>query len=132
MVIHRNYLDILSKVGSMEAVRKARFVDPPLYSRDHTWKRQVQKTMYNFFAAQAMMDPASRTREKYDHWQPASRASTYALPGSVRQLTPNWQACSEAWLLRQLKAPVPARVHASVLSAMWNRWCTAMSGRMRQ
>ena len=39
VVIHRNYLDILSKVGSMEAVRKARFVDPPLYSRDHTWKR---------------------------------------------------------------------------------------------
>ena len=125
LVIHRSYLAIVSEVGSMEVIRKARLVDPPLRCRDHTWNKQVQKTLYKYLAAQALMDPASRTREKYQYWDLAARPSAYALPGSVRQHTAHWQAAKAAWLLRQLQSLVPPRVHCSVLSTVWNRWTTA-------
>ena len=128
--IHRTCTEVMGEAGSIEAIRKARLSNQTLHAHDRTWKRQVQRTIYDFLAAKNLMDPATRIRAKYERWNlvPQSLmplAPPLEITGTIRQQTPAWQAARAAWLLRQLQGLVPARVQSTVFSTMWNRWTTA-------
>ena len=67
--------------------------------------------MYELLAAPKAGWPQERLRHKLQRWR---------LPGTPRAVTDRVLK-----RLRALEALVPPRVHAAVLSTLWNRWVTA-------
>ena len=117
----------------METLRQVRRRDGRPRERDTLWRKECQRTVYAFQAANAFKCPVRRMRAKLGRWKLGDTFRHTTVFGDVRERTPEWQSRRAVFLLRMLGELVPPRVQAAVFSTIWNRWTTArrFQGRAR-
>ena len=116
---------ITQDAGGIENLRCNRRVQPVALSKDRTWRKDCQGSVYKFYVAVNAMDPVARLREKLARWQLGDKTKFPVMAKFVHQSTPAWQAEACWWRLRCLEQAVPPRVQAAAFGTIWNRWTTS-------